>query len=137
MYVRATARPTGGQIGVTECPAVVGARTNSESPQATSPTSPFSTTVPISSFRAYQERAAAVREESGTCLRRLSAETGQFKRDPGKVFAPNCVSMGWIHDRALTLVLMAMFLLFLAGQFVAGLKEYNSSQVEHDQPPVA
>jgi hypothetical protein len=45
--------------------------------------------------------------------------------------------MGWIHDRALTLVLMAMFLLFLAGQYLSGLKEYNASQVEHGQPPVA
>jgi hypothetical protein len=44
--------------------------------------------------------------------------------------------MSWIHDRALTLVLMAMFLLFLAGQFVTGLHEYNASQVEHHQAPI-
>ena len=37
----------------------------------------------------------------------------------------------WIHDRALTLVLMAMFLLSLAGQFFTGLAEYNSEQAQH------
>lgn len=39
--------------------------------------------------------------------------------------------MNWIRDRALTIVLMGMFLLFLAGQFVTGLQEYNASQEEH------
>jgi hypothetical protein len=45
--------------------------------------------------------------------------------------------MGWIRDCALTLVLMAMFLLFLAGQFVTGHREYNASQVDHGLAPVA
>jgi hypothetical protein len=44
--------------------------------------------------------------------------------------------MTWLHDRALTLVLMAMFLLFLAGQFVTGHREYNDSQQQHDRPAV-
>jgi hypothetical protein len=44
--------------------------------------------------------------------------------------------MAWIHDRALTLVLMAMFLIFLGGQFVTGHHEYNDSQRQHDRPPV-
>jgi hypothetical protein len=43
----------------------------------------------------------------------------------------------WIRDRALTLVLMTMFLLFLAGQLLTGLHEYNATQEEHSQPPVA
>ena len=41
--------------------------------------------------------------------------------------------MAWIRDRALTLVLMAMFLLCLAGQLATGLAEYNSEQVEHGE----
>ena len=45
--------------------------------------------------------------------------------------------MTWIKDRALTLVLMAMFLVFLAGQYVTGFHEYNDSQVEHHQTPIA
>jgi hypothetical protein len=43
----------------------------------------------------------------------------------------------WIRDRALTLVLMAMFLMFLAAQFITGLYEYNDTQAEHGQLPVA
>ena len=39
----------------------------------------------------------------------------------------------WIRDRALTLVLMAMFLVFLAAQFTTGLYEYNATQAEHGQ----
>jgi len=45
--------------------------------------------------------------------------------------------MGWIRDRALTLVLMLMFALFLAGQFVAGFHEYNDAQLTHHQPAVS
>jgi len=44
--------------------------------------------------------------------------------------------MSWIHDRALTLVLMAMFLVFLAGQFVTGFHEHNDAQLAHHQPPI-
>ena len=39
--------------------------------------------------------------------------------------------MEWLRDRALTLVLMAMFLLFLVGQIVTGLHEYNATQRDH------
>jgi len=39
--------------------------------------------------------------------------------------------MAWIRDRALTLALMAMFLLFLAGQLLTGLAEYNSERLQH------
>jgi hypothetical protein len=46
------------------------------------------------------------------------------------------MTVAWIRDRALTLVLMAMFLLFLAGQLITGLAEYNSEQVEHGQSAV-
>jgi hypothetical protein len=45
--------------------------------------------------------------------------------------------MSWIHDRALTLVLMAMFLIFLAGQYVTGYWEYNDSQREHQQAEIS
>ena len=40
------------------------------------------------------------------------------------VEAPMTV-IAWIRDRALTLVLMAMFLLSLVGQVFTGLAEYN------------
>jgi hypothetical protein len=39
--------------------------------------------------------------------------------------------MAWIRDRALTLALMAMFLVFLAGQLLTGFAEYNSEQTQH------
>ena len=39
--------------------------------------------------------------------------------------------MAWIRDRALTLALMAMFLLFLVGQCLTGLAEYNDEQAQH------
>ena len=42
--------------------------------------------------------------------------------------------MEWFRDRALTLVLMAMFMVFLVGQLVTGLYEYNATQREHGQP---
>ena len=44
--------------------------------------------------------------------------------------------MDWIRDRALTLFLMAMFVVFLAAQFITGLSEYNATQAEHGQLPV-
>jgi hypothetical protein len=40
----------------------------------------------------------------------------------------------WIRDRGLTLPLMAMFLLFLAGQVLSGRIEYNAEQQLHGQP---
>ena len=45
--------------------------------------------------------------------------------------------MHWIRDRGLTLLLMAMFLLFLVGQLITGFAEYNSEQELHRQPPVS
>ena len=53
-------------------------------------------------------------------------------------FLLTCPGMlSWIHDRALTLALMTMFVVFLAGQYVAGFKEYNESRKEHGQPQIA
>jgi hypothetical protein len=43
----------------------------------------------------------------------------------------------WLRDRALTLVLMGMFLVFLAAQVLTGWYEYNGTQREHGQTPVA
>lgn len=52
--------------------------------------------------------------------------------DPcGGASAYSLMAMTWIRDRALTLALMAMFLLFLAGQLVTGLAEYNTEQGQH------
>jgi Domain of unknown function (DUF6766) len=45
--------------------------------------------------------------------------------------------MQWIRDRALTLVLMTMFVVFLSAQFVTGLNEYNATRAEHGEPVVA
>jgi len=45
--------------------------------------------------------------------------------------------VSWIRDRALTLVLMAMFLLFLVGQILTGRHEYNAAQKDHGQAAVA
>ena len=42
--------------------------------------------------------------------------------------------MAWFRDRALTLVLMAMFLFFLVGQVITGLHEYNATQRAHGEP---
>ena len=50
---------------------------------------------------------------------------------------------GWIRDRGLTLLLMAMFVLFLVGQLVTGLAEYNAEQAAawptrgHDEPTIS
>jgi hypothetical protein len=42
----------------------------------------------------------------------------------------------WIRGRALTLVLMVLFLVFLAGQLVTGLYDYNATHEAHGQLPV-
>ena len=44
--------------------------------------------------------------------------------------------MQWLRDRALTLTLMAMFLLFLAAQLWTGLSEFNAERQDHDRPAV-
>jgi hypothetical protein len=45
--------------------------------------------------------------------------------------------MTWIRDRALTLTLMALFLLFLVGQGLTGFIEYNNEQARHGGATVA
>src|SRR5688572_20825798 len=50
--------------------------------------------------------------------------------------AGGVTAMSWIRDRALTLALMAMFLLFLAGQLLTGFAEYNSEQTQHGHTAV-
>ena len=45
--------------------------------------------------------------------------------------------MVWIRDRALSLVLIAMLLLCLAGQLATGVAKYNSEQVEHGEAAVS
>lgn len=45
--------------------------------------------------------------------------------------------MKWIRDRALTLVLMGLFPLFLVAQTIVGFAVYNSDQEEHGQPAVS
>ena len=44
--------------------------------------------------------------------------------------------MSWIRDRALTIVLMAMFGVFLAGQVAAGFWEYNEERAAHHGGPI-
>ena len=43
-------------------------------------------------------------------------------------------AMAWIRDRALTLVLMAMFCCSSQGQLLTGFAEYNSEQMQHGSP---
>ena len=43
----------------------------------------------------------------------------------------------WIRDRALTLVLMVMFVVFLVAQMLTGHAEYNETRKEHHEAPVA
>jgi hypothetical protein len=43
----------------------------------------------------------------------------------------------WFRDRALTLVLMGLFLLFLGAQVLTGWYEYNETQREHGEGSVA
>ena len=45
--------------------------------------------------------------------------------------------IAWLRDRALTLVLMACFLVFLAGQLITGFYAYNATQHDHGQLPVS
>ena len=44
--------------------------------------------------------------------------------------------MSWIRDRALTLALLGLFIVSLAGQLVSGFHEYNATQTEHGQTVV-
>src|SRR5436190_9919607 len=43
----------------------------------------------------------------------------------------------WLRERALTLVLMAMFVLSLCGQILTGLHEYNNARLEHHEAAIA
>jgi hypothetical protein len=45
--------------------------------------------------------------------------------------------MPWIRDRALTIVLMLLFALGLAGQMLTGHRAFNQDQLEHQQPVVS
>ena len=45
--------------------------------------------------------------------------------------------MEWLRDRALTLVLMGSFAIFLAGQLVTGLAESNDARRAHGEAPLA
>ena len=45
--------------------------------------------------------------------------------------------LDWLHDRALTLVLLLMFVVFLGGQFVAGHREYNNERDDHNAPEIS
>ena len=42
----------------------------------------------------------------------------------------------WLRERALTIVLMAMFLLFLAGQVFTGRHDYNNARLEHHESAI-
>jgi hypothetical protein len=42
----------------------------------------------------------------------------------------------WVRNRGLTLVLMAFFALFLAGQLLAGMAEQNEERQEHGETPL-
>lgn len=44
---------------------------------------------------------------------------------------------GWIRDRALTIVLMAMFLFFLSAQVVTGFWEYNDERTSNGREVIA
>ncbi len=45
--------------------------------------------------------------------------------------------MRFLRDNGLTLAMVGLFALFLVGQTVVGLAEYNEDQVEHGEPPIA
>lgn len=45
--------------------------------------------------------------------------------------------MQWIRERSLTLSMMGLFLIFLAGQLVSGFYDYNSTRVEHGEAAVS
>lgn len=45
--------------------------------------------------------------------------------------------MQWLRERALTLSMMAMFVIFLAGQIGTGFYEYNADRTEHRQVAIS
>ena len=42
----------------------------------------------------------------------------------------------WVFEQSLTLFFLAIFLLSLVGQSVAGYAEYNEEQRSHDEPAI-
>jgi hypothetical protein len=42
----------------------------------------------------------------------------------------------WIRDRSLTLVMIALFAIFLVGQVLTGWSEYNATQLEHGRDAI-
>ena len=44
---------------------------------------------------------------------------------------------GWFRDHGLSLVMFALFAVFLVGQGLAGQRSYNEDQAGHGEPPVA
>jgi hypothetical protein len=45
--------------------------------------------------------------------------------------------MSWVANRSLTLVMLGLFAICLAGQIVAGWYEFNGEQIEHGAPALA
>ena len=45
--------------------------------------------------------------------------------------------MNWFRDRSLTLVMLGLFVVFMAGQIVAGWYQYNEELVEHGRSAIA
>ena len=89
--------------------------------------------VPASADKSHSTTAeSAPRARAGVWYRTCSMS----RVDAGYDAMMNGSVMDWIRDRALTLVLMAMFALFLGGQVLTGLYEYNATQADHQQPVV-
>jgi len=45
--------------------------------------------------------------------------------------------MKFLRDQSLTIAMLALFALFLTGQALTGVNEYNESQIEHGEEPVS
>ena len=43
----------------------------------------------------------------------------------------------WVRDHGLLLVNLALFVVFIGGMVLAGVRVYNSEQLEHDGSPVS
>src|SRR5688572_21803949 len=74
------------------------------------------------SFRADRARRIVARDGRAHTTRPLKSERWSFKK--------------FLYENGLTLTLMALFLLTLFGQVVAGLRDHNDNQREHGQPTV-
>ena len=58
----------------------------------------------------------------------LKPDDGQGKR--------HAIPLHWMRANALSLSLLALFLLFLGGMSVVGLQNYNDDQREHGEQPI-